>query len=51
VRGGIYTTVVVEQRQPGWQPPAEGRLPGDPKPAFSCRNPRENARCTAHAGP
>jgi 7-cyano-7-deazaguanine reductase len=27
VRGGIYTTVVVEQRQPGWQPPAEVRLP------------------------
>jgi 7-cyano-7-deazaguanine reductase len=22
VRGGIYTTVVVERRQPGWQPPA-----------------------------
>jgi len=27
VRGGIYTTVVAEQRQPGWQPPAEVRLP------------------------
>jgi 7-cyano-7-deazaguanine reductase len=27
VRGGIYTTVVAEQRQPGWQAPAEVRLP------------------------
>jgi 7-cyano-7-deazaguanine reductase len=27
VRGGIYTTVVAEQRQAGWQPPAEVRLP------------------------
>jgi 7-cyano-7-deazaguanine reductase len=27
VRGGICTTVVAEQHQPGWQPPAEVRLP------------------------
>jgi len=27
VRGGIYTTVVVERRQPGWQPPAPVTLP------------------------
>lgn len=27
VRGGIYTTVVVEHRQPDWTPPAETRLP------------------------
>ena len=27
VRGGIYTTVVAEQRAPGWQPQAEVRLP------------------------
>jgi 7-cyano-7-deazaguanine reductase len=27
VRGGIYTTVVVERRQPGWQPPAPVALP------------------------
>jgi 7-cyano-7-deazaguanine reductase len=28
VRGGIYTSVVVEQRQPSWQPPAAVTLPG-----------------------
>ena len=27
VRGGIYTTVVVEQRQPQWQPPPPVALP------------------------
>lgn len=27
VRGGIYTTVVAQQQAPGWQPPAEVRLP------------------------
>jgi 7-cyano-7-deazaguanine reductase len=27
VRGGIYTTVVVEHRQPGWQAPAPVTLP------------------------
>ena len=27
VRGGIYTTVVVEHRQPGWVPPAPVVLP------------------------
>jgi len=27
VRGGIYTTVVVEHRQPGWQAPATVALP------------------------
>ena len=27
VRGGIHTTVVVERRQPGWQPPAPVSLP------------------------
>jgi 7-cyano-7-deazaguanine reductase len=27
VRGGIYTTVVAEHRQAGWQAPAEVRLP------------------------
>jgi 7-cyano-7-deazaguanine reductase len=27
VRGGIYTTVVVERRQPGWQPPVPVTLP------------------------
>jgi 7-cyano-7-deazaguanine reductase len=27
VRGGIYTTVVAEHRQPGWQPPAPVTLP------------------------
>lgn len=27
VRGGIYTTVVVEHRQPGWTPPAPVLLP------------------------
>jgi 7-cyano-7-deazaguanine reductase len=27
VRGGIYTTVVAERRQPDWQPPAAVTLP------------------------
>lgn len=27
VRGGIYTTVVVERRQPGWRPPEPVQLP------------------------
>jgi len=27
VRGGIYTTVVAEHRQPGWSPPAPITLP------------------------
>jgi 7-cyano-7-deazaguanine reductase len=27
VRGGIYTTVVVERRQPGWESPPAPRLP------------------------
>jgi 7-cyano-7-deazaguanine reductase len=27
VRGGIYTTVVAEQRATGWQPPATVKLP------------------------
>ncbi len=27
VRGGIYTTVVVEHRKPGWEPPAPVTLP------------------------
>ena len=27
VRGGIYTTVIVERRKPGWQPPASVQLP------------------------
>jgi len=27
VRGGIYTTVIVERRQSGWQPPATVQLP------------------------
>jgi 7-cyano-7-deazaguanine reductase len=27
VRGGIYTTVIVEHRQPGWTPPAPVVLP------------------------
>ena len=27
VRGGIWTTVVAEHRQPGWQPPAPVELP------------------------
>ena len=27
VRGGIYTNVVAEHRQKGWQPPARGELP------------------------
>jgi 7-cyano-7-deazaguanine reductase len=27
VRGGLYTTVVVERRQPRWQPPAPVTLP------------------------
>lgn len=27
VRGGIYTSVVVEHRQPGWQPPPPVTLP------------------------
>jgi len=29
VRGGIYTTVVAEHRQPGWQAPTPVLLPGD----------------------
>lgn len=29
VRGGIYTTIVVEHRAPGWQPPPITRLPGE----------------------
>ncbi|MCC5793341.1 MAG: NADPH-dependent 7-cyano-7-deazaguanine reductase QueF [Chromatiales bacterium] len=29
VRGGIYTTVVVEHRAPGWSPPPPVQLPGD----------------------
>lgn len=28
VRGGIYTTVTAEHRQPGWQPPQPVVLPG-----------------------
>ncbi len=27
VRGGIYTTVIVERRQPGWQPMPAVNLP------------------------
>ncbi len=27
VRGGIFTTVVAEERQPSWTPPVEVRLP------------------------
>jgi 7-cyano-7-deazaguanine reductase len=27
VRGGIYTSVIVERRKPGWQPPASVQLP------------------------
>ena len=27
VRGGIYTSVIVERRKPGWQPPATVQLP------------------------
>jgi len=27
VRGGLYTTVVAEQRQPGWQPAPPAQLP------------------------
>jgi 7-cyano-7-deazaguanine reductase len=27
VRGGIYTTVVADRRQPGWQPPPPVHLP------------------------
>lgn len=27
VRGGIYTTVVAEHRQPGWEPPVPVQLP------------------------
>lgn len=27
VRGGLYTTVVVERRQPGWAPPVPVNLP------------------------
>ena len=27
VRGGIYTSVIVERRQPGWQPPIAVALP------------------------
>ncbi|HCZ47628.1 MAG TPA: NADPH-dependent 7-cyano-7-deazaguanine reductase QueF, partial [Gammaproteobacteria bacterium] len=27
VRGGIYTTVVAEHRQPDWQPPTPITLP------------------------
>jgi len=27
VRGGIYTTVIVERRKPGWQPPASVQIP------------------------
>jgi 7-cyano-7-deazaguanine reductase len=27
VRGGIYTTVVAEHRQPGWSPPPTVTLP------------------------
>jgi 7-cyano-7-deazaguanine reductase len=27
VRGGIYTTVVAEHRQPGWRPPPAAELP------------------------
>jgi 7-cyano-7-deazaguanine reductase len=27
VRGGIYTSVVAERRQPGWQPPPQVQLP------------------------
>jgi 7-cyano-7-deazaguanine reductase len=27
VRGGIYTTIVVERRQPSWQAPASIKLP------------------------
>lgn len=27
VRGGLYTTVVAEHHQPGWQPPAPVHLP------------------------
>ncbi len=27
VRGGIYTTVTAEHRQPGWRPPATVELP------------------------
>lgn len=29
VRGGIYTTVVAEHRQPGWLPPPPVELPGN----------------------
>lgn len=29
VRGGIYTTVVVEDRAPDWQPAGPTRLPGE----------------------
>lgn len=32
VRGGIYTTVVAEHRQPGWQPPAPVTLPAGTAP-------------------
>jgi 7-cyano-7-deazaguanine reductase len=27
VRGGIYTSVIVERRKSGWQPPAGVQLP------------------------
>lgn len=30
VRGGIYTTVISEHRQPGWSPAPPVALPGDP---------------------
>jgi 7-cyano-7-deazaguanine reductase len=32
VRGGIYTTVIAEHRQPGWQPPVPAALPPGPSP-------------------
>jgi len=34
VRGGIFTTVVVEHRKPGWTPPAKVELP-----AFAAESP------------
>jgi len=33
VRGGIYTTIAVEHRAPGWKPRATTQLPGDGRPA------------------
>ncbi len=48
VRGGIYTTVVAEHRQPGWTPPPPvPQLPEDPEEAPMTVSPAASAETTA----